>query len=1650
MNKKYFLKELKDYCSIFASFAFLLMLFSNNMSFATTCAETYEGSNVRGTLDHCKTLEVDYLLDTTKIDIDGNQPAECKSTDLTYNPYTSPDYYYDSSNKYCLIWGLGISITYAAASIAANIACNRFTPFSLVSPDDIADKSKKIAMITKKITGFKSVLQTLKAAKSVLVKSAAGVAVSILTDPIITLQIEFGIDAAVLGLYTTLNGINCAYWTSQASAELGLDPTADTNATTACAMTTACAIALGTLTVLSQTLIFATTGVLYSEANDQINKAKLCGYDWEGRVFTEYDVENFDSKELYPQTGFFANSYSYKLKKCFRDGATKALTDFGVNCAEVTEGDGYCELDSSICDNINITSRTIKNRLYREILYDGKEFKIATNYGSGQCIDPRPENQKGFKGVEQRYYFRGMDSAQYACKRFKYKNQGCVLADGIEISATTAAEEESKNSLCKQAFEDAYNCCKNRAALGVCIYDVTTDENITDSSSGRSSNNNTMCLRSLDSTVSPEACQLSTGHGVIADPKFLAFTSQEDAMKICIRNVNYCPYSYNVDGGTAIENLFCNGDYSCTGAKSDVNEYDFTIPSIKDKQKIWSNNQIKTPTNAYGETKNYCTYNSHCTELGDTGDSDFEDMTDNKFLPKVCSDFIGDSQNLPVPVSLINISVYDTIKKAFAEKGIDINDLSSVNDGIESLTNAQVNAILASTILIPQVANSVSNYGFSKAALKNIISSINKPVISGMDFSLGEYRGFTAPIVQCFKETLYNMFNNKAGQSFCKSDTEEVNAEGLCGTDTFGPPESIDPDKYIYMIGEDLPEDSNIFYKLQSRLQLLIKLAAIFAIIIIGLNFLLKGELDIFGEVKKPKAMIAELMKFAIVFYFAVGNAWQTKFYELVDNASEYLYYKVFDLSLLNYAGYKNIDTQVECTQNIITTTCEDRILDLQNITFTNDGTFVISPNATGVKLEVWGGSGGANGGATVAKGGYSYGTIELPSTALNLNAGNSLYVKVGIAGDTWYGGGATDVRLNTGSLTCNSSSDPRIIVAGGAGGNGAGIYTYSEDHYLGGAGGGGNNSGNNGLSVDTTAFGSGGTLIAGGLHGCHSGYCGSNGTCGIGGNPSVDAQNLYDDIYGAGGNGWYGGGGASGGWSGGSGGGGSGYVNSALIDSGGSVGVHDGNGYAKILSYQSSTVCYSYSNITKNFVIEDLSIFPDSTMPSSTYCTTDNVANIETCYSSCTEEEKKDPYGNKEYKWDKSYDGCYFGDSYYPNGKHYLAIFDSLDCKLMNYFNYAPDTDLPGILHMLLLSILWSPLALIVVCLGFLFFIILLSIVIKIFYIFLMSLFAVNLLIYISPIVFPSLLFKKYKNMFGIWLDSLMGYILQVAFVVIFAGLVIGNLENLGLGDAKYINHDPATGRLPVLDCSNSDTSLLCIFNVNISKGEQPAFGIKLYKFLGLGPLVGVAKSINSNFIGTVITLIKACLILYVLLQFLKKIPNFALDLANVKALLDTNSKLEPGNMMKELKNKSEIALKAMKYGGMTAAGGIKKGLGKANETRKEFGGAVKELKDSKKKKSDSSTKKSDDGSSGAASGTGKSSSSSGGSSSSSALPSKHTPPSRPLPPIPTSKGDGGASSSSSGGSSNSSPLPSKHTPPSRPLPPTPSSKGDGGASSS
>jgi hypothetical protein len=237
--------------------------------------------------------------------------------------------------------------------------------------------------------------------------------------------------------------------------------------------------------------------------------------------------------------------------------------------------------------------------------------------------------------------------------------------------------------------------------------------------------------------------------------------------------------------------------------------------------------------------------------------------------------------------------------------------------------------------------------------------------------------------------------------------------------------------------------------------------------------------------------------------------------------------------------------------------------------------------------LECWGANGGSANGQAGGKGGYSTGTITLPTrTTLYISVGgvgtngSANYAlqnpggfngggnggSSGIDGSGAGGGGATHIATSTGVLSALLSNQTAILITAGGGG-GAGYYSGCT------GGNGGGATGANGLSSGGYP-GLGATQTAGGNITAGATYVATAGVFGNGGNGYIGTGG--GNGGGGGGGGYYGGGGGATGYntsSCGAGGGGSGYIGgvtasiTAQLGTSGYVANPDvsGHGYVRI-----------------------------------------------------------------------------------------------------------------------------------------------------------------------------------------------------------------------------------------------------------------------------------------------------------------------------------------------------------------------------------------------------------------------------------------------------------------------------------------------------
>jgi type IV secretory pathway VirB6-like protein len=180
-----------------------------------------------------------------------------------------------------------------------------------------------------------------------------------------------------------------------------------------------------------------------------------------------------------------------------------------------------------------------------------------------------------------------------------------------------------------------------------------------------------------------------------------------------------------------------------------------------------------------------------------------------------------------------------------------------------------------------------SNLGspyFSDACINFVGDSQNHTAYGG-GFILNSQKHFSAPIAQCVRETLENVFQNVAGHSKCFNENEYPDPNGDCPSGRY-----VENGSFIYKKGNTVKEES-FFTIVQNTLKSSVKMVLTLSIMFYGMNILM-GKADI----REKKDILMYLTKIALVLFFATGNAWQGFFFKGVYGASSEFSQMVFKI----------------------------------------------------------------------------------------------------------------------------------------------------------------------------------------------------------------------------------------------------------------------------------------------------------------------------------------------------------------------------------------------------------------------------------------------------------------------------------------------------------------------------------------------------------------------------------------------------------------------------------------------------------------------------------------------------------------------------------------------------------------------------------
>lgn len=247
-----------------------------------------------------------------------------------------------------------------------------------------------------------------------------------------------------------------------------------------------------------------------------------------------------------------------------------------------------------------------------------------------------------------------------------------------------------------------------------------------------------------------------------------------------------------------------------------------------------------------------------------------------------------------------------------------------------------------------------------------------------------------------------------------------------------------------------------------------------------------------------------------------------------------------------------------------------------------------------------------------------------------------------------------------------------------------------------------------------------------------------------------------------------------------------------------------------------------------------------------------------------------------------------------YPKGKEYLMVWDTLDCKIMQYLNYRPGFSSSTIFLLIIAAFFTGGIGLTMSLSILIMAFCLIATVIRAMHIFISSAIAIVIYVFVSPIIIPLVLFEKTKNIFDAWLSHLMSFSLSPIVLFAYLAIFITLSEEIIFSGAKSFkdgNVDCSEYCIGIngekkakADCKDGDgssdiinplnESVACILNFNDFKTDNG------FALLGIA-LPSLGKLLEPGYAELrIILVLKTALFLFVLAKFMDQIPEITSSL--------------------------------------------------------------------------------------------------------------------------------------------------------------------------
>lgn len=1243
----------------------------------------------------------------------------------------------------------------------------------------------------------------------------------------------------------------------------------------------------------------------YKYAKNSIEKIKFCGHEWFSYNWDTYDYNNYYShynegaktqETKWPVFGVYDNSRAKNVAECI-NGKDDIIKNNA--CSKLVSNIFQCEHN---CDGIKATSRDIRNRNYREFLYQGQEYQMLSygdfyidvekdkpnddnrvsfvDYEYTDCIDPRLPEIKGYKTLEQRYYFRGNEKANFACNRFYYDSAyGCMLNENsiedksllndkndiyykIDFSENLSFEKDYGDK-CREQFERARKCCHSRSRNFICLQKVDLNNNLI-----AKIQEHTFCFANLTRENDYElvsnlfelvqnkehldrnktVCSLflsgADNELLITRDESINFEASklENTNYVCVYSQNACPYDYRLNAGLNYKASFCDsplleGDDSGNeghqmlkmanhfNVKDCKNGYFYNSSDSLEIKKEKLQNYVNFVESTGSQTLSDPLYSRFVLEQmqksvgSDFNVNDFKilyDFNELKFgeIKKSTSDVNGliavenkyksELSKYPSLQNTFDRDIFsgsaDEVKK---QKEIFnnsmINKKDKIESGEESLTIGDYN------LYNRGISNQVKNFCQYRAHCVEVESensdfqvntngiglffdsscsgtSNNSRMKNTIGLTLGLVKQLSTPIVECIYESLSNLTKGIAGASLCKAGYS-LNTLGYCGSDDQsiielkiknGDTAYLD-NRYQKLNGTrvikgyQLAEEDNPFRVLQKYLLRITYALWCLFISYFALTKLLDGTFSKLSTELTAGQLSSKILTFAIVLWLSVGTGIQKVVFDYLIKFSM----GVYDLSSQIFSSmldYSPYNTVLNETIGV------QKIKLKKKRTTTNS----INQNVSFkfcFRKDI-------------------FGNLFIKETNLTNGLCPSLYtlnkddniIFVDTEKPVNYNSfGKLIIRdriaLNVlVSFINNSNSNllNKLTLVGITEKNNEEIDTHLINELW-----------NNNLVKEEKIN----------KFKVKQKFNYTEGEV-------LKKYNLcfyYD------------------------------YLNNLLLQSPDSnnqcpqsyqyqkddnLEIELENSYSK-----NNEIIYKNSLIIKNnFDIQSLLYFIDKY----------NKTNVEKFYLVGLNKDNVEILTLSDINfWNPNYDGCFFSTQEYPEGKQYLSLYDTLDCKLMKYIGVTMSDGLPNLFTVALMNLvpsffegipvlgtlvgfagkLYGIIANMIFMLLFTFLMGYFQIIVKAIFVFLSSTLSLSILMFAAPIVLPFLLFEKTKKMFDTWLAEVVGClikpILNLSVILLFTSF----LDSFVFSGVVFKDHKNS-GRQAVVTCDNNNASVICFLN--------------------------------------------------------------------------------------------------------------------------------------------------------------------------------------------------------------------------------------------